>query len=199
LPKPAGPPTIKIEASFASSWRGELDNDPVQQPPPKPKPKLAVPPTIKIGASVASSWRGELDTDPVQQPPPEPKKMPFRKAFASPTRGPRSRSSSPAPSQPQYPPPQWMITQSRSDAGAGDRTGCSNGSAHERRADNDDYYDVGHGRVTEQWRARPFNDSGRFGNRGGKLKEWWTAFHHAKKFGKESLEAFLVAHPKPFS
>ena len=40
---------------------------------------------------------------------------------------------------------------------------------------------------------------GRFGNRGGKLKEWWKAFHHAKKFGKESLNAFLVAHPKPFS
>jgi hypothetical protein len=53
--------------------------------------------------------------------------------------------------------------------------------------------------VTEQWRPRPFKESGRFGNRGGKLKEWWKAFHHAKKFGKESLDAFLVAHPKPFS
>ena len=93
-----------------------------------------------------------------------------------------------------------MIKQSRSDAGAGDRTGCSNGSAHERQADNDDNDDNGNrGRVTEQWRPRSFQESGRFGNRGGKLKEWWKAYHHAKKFGKESLEAFLVAHPKPTS
>ena len=61
----------------------------------------------------------------------------------------------------------------------------------------DDYQ--GRGRVTEKWRPRPDKECGRFGNRGGKLKEWWAAFHHARKFGKESLDAFLMAHPKPTS
>ena len=130
------------------------------------------------------------------QPPPQPKRMP-KKAFASPTRGP----SRPAPSPPlEPPPPWWKIPESRSDDGAGDSTGYSTGSAKKRQADNDKNDDNGdRGRVTEQWRPRPCQERGRFGNRGGKLKEWWKAFHHAKQFGKESLDAFLVAHPKPIS
>ena len=159
-------------------------------------PKPAVPQTIKVGASFASSWRDDVDNDPVQQPPPQPKRMP-KKAFASPTRGP----SRPAPSPPlEPPPPWWKIPESRSDDGAGDSTGYSTGSAKKRQADNDKNDDNGdRGRVTEQWRPRPCQERGRFGNRGGKLKEWWKAFHHAKQFGKESLDAFLVAHPKPIS
>jgi hypothetical protein len=159
-------------------------------------PKRAVPQTIKVEASFASSWRDEVDNDPVQQPPPQPKRMP-NKALTSPPRGP----SRPAPSPPlEPPPPWWKIPESRSDDGAGDRTGCSTGSAQKRQADNDKNDDNGdRGRVTEQWRPRPFQERGRFGNRGGKLKEWWKAFHHAKTFGKESLDAFLVAHPKPIS
>ena len=159
-------------------------------------PKPAVPQTIKVEASFASSWRDDVDNDPVQQPPPQPKRMP-KKAFASPTRGP----SRPAPSPPlEPPPPWWKIPESRSDDGAGDSTGYSTGSAKKRQADNDKNDDnVDRGRVTEQWRPRPCQERGRFGNRGGKLKEWWKAFHHAKQFGKESLDAFLVAHPKPIS
>ena len=79
--------------------------------PPLPKP--AVPPTLMIEASAASSWRDEIEENSVQRKPPQPKKMPVKTAFSSPTRGPRSRSSSPAtgsrPTPPAGPPPPWML------------------------------------------------------------------------------------------
>ena len=56
----------------------------------------------------------------------------------------------------------------------------------------------GRGRTTEAWRPQPDKEGGgRFGNRGGKMKGWYTALHHAKKFGPDAVHAFYTSHPKP--
>ena len=56
----------------------------------------------------------------------------------------------------------------------------------------------GRGRVTEAWRPQPSKEGGgRFGNRGGRMKEWYTALNHAKKFGPDAVQAFYKSHPKP--
>ena len=55
------------------------------------------------------------------------------------------------------------------------------------------------GRVAERWRPRHGHESGegRFGNRGGKAREWYAAYHKAKGFGYDAEQRFLRAHPKP--
>jgi hypothetical protein len=55
--------------------------------------------------------------------------------------------------------------------------------------------DHGAGRVSEAWRPRPGQESGRYGNRGGQLAWWYTARERARRAGR--LADFLRANPKP--
>jgi len=47
----------------------------------------------------------------------------------------------------------------------------------------------------QRWRAGGQGGQARWGNCGGRHKEWWTAFYAAKHAGK--MKAFLEANPKP--
>jgi len=47
----------------------------------------------------------------------------------------------------------------------------------------------------QRWRAGGQGGQARWGNCGGRNKEWWTAFYAAKHAGK--MKAFLEANPKP--
>ena len=52
-------------------------------------------------------------------------------------------------------------------------------------------------RWTEKYRPRPDSEEGRFGDNGGKYKEWHAGFHRAKRYGKEALMLFLADNPHP--
>ena len=56
----------------------------------------------------------------------------------------------------------------------------------------------GHGRLNEAWRPRKGHDKGgRFGDRGGKNKEWWAARSRAARRGQPALQKWLKENPKP--
>ena len=101
---------------------------------------------------------------------PRPPTQPPRTPLRSPSRGPRSAASS---------------------------ASCSSAAAQgaDLTAPQERW---GRGRTTEAWRPQPDKEGGgRFGNRGGKMKGWYTALHHAKKFGPDAVQAFYKSHPKP--
>ena len=51
---------------------------------------------------------------------------------------------------------------------------------------------------SEKWRGQAWRESsGRWANRGGVAREWYTAFYKAKKQGQEHLDAWLRDNPKP--
>jgi hypothetical protein len=53
-------------------------------------------------------------------------------------------------------------------------------------------------RVDEQWRARTGNaKGGRYGNRGGRNRQWYTARAEAASRGEAALATFLRLNPKP--
>ena len=48
------------------------------------------------------------------------------------------------------------------------------------------------------WRGQTYRrGSGRWANRGGQLKEWYTGFYQAKKEGGAYLDEWLHRNPKP--
>jgi hypothetical protein len=101
---------------------------------------------------------------------PRPPTQPLRTPLRSPSRGPMSAASS---------------------------ASCSSAAAQgaDLTAPQERW---GRGRTTEAWRPQPDKEGGgRFGNRGGKMKGWYTALHHAKKFGPDAVQAFYKSHPKP--
>ena len=104
------------------------------------------------------------------------------------------RDWSPPPTQPPRPP---LRSPSRGPRSAASSASCSSAAAQgaDLRAPQERW---GRGRTTEAWRPQPGKDGGgRFGNRGGKMKGWYTALFHAKKFGDDAVQAFLKSHPKP--
>lgn len=50
----------------------------------------------------------------------------------------------------------------------------------------------------EEWRGQQWRPgSERWGNRGGKCRDWYSGFYAAKRQGGAHLEAWLQANPKP--
>ena len=101
---------------------------------------------------------------------------------------------SPPPTQPPRPP---LRSPSRGPRSAASSASCSSAAAQgaDLTAPQERW---GRGRTTEAWRPQPDKEGGgRFGNRGGKMKGWYTALHHAKKFGPDAVQAFYKSHPKP--
>ena len=101
---------------------------------------------------------------------------------------------SPPPTQPPRPP---LRSPSRGPRSAASSASCSSAAAQgaDLTAPQERW---GRGRTTEAWRPQPDKEGGgRFGNRGGKMKGWYTALHHAKKFGPDAVHAFYKSHPKP--
>ena len=98
------------------------------------------------------------------------------------------------PTQPPRPP---LRSPSRGPRSAASSASCSSAAAQgaDLTAPQERW---GRGRTTEAWRPQPDKEGGgRFGNRGGKMKGWYTALHHAKKFGPDAVQAFYQSHPKP--
>jgi len=53
-------------------------------------------------------------------------------------------------------------------------------------------------RTSEAWRPRDGHpDGGRYGNRGGKHKEWYTARARASQRGRQYLQRWLKENPRP--
>ena len=103
----------------------------------------------------------------------------------------------PQPPQPTQPPRPPLRSPSRGPRSAASSASCSSAAAQgaDLTAPQERW---GRGRTTEAWRPQPDKEGGgRFGNRGGKMKGWYTALHHAKKFGPDAVHAFYTSHPKP--
>ena len=50
----------------------------------------------------------------------------------------------------------------------------------------------------QRWRATGGPDGkGRWGNNGGRNREWWTGYYKAKRRGRSAEQRYLMAHPKP--
>ena len=48
------------------------------------------------------------------------------------------------------------------------------------------------------WRGQRYRpNTGKWANRGGANKEWYTAYYRAKAAGADALERFLEEHPHP--
>ena len=48
------------------------------------------------------------------------------------------------------------------------------------------------------WRGQRYRpNTGKWANRGGSNKEWYSAYYRAKAAGADALERFLEEHPHP--
>ena len=56
------------------------------------------------------------------------------------------------------------------------------------------------GKKGDTWRGQEFRESsGRYANRGGKAKDWYTAFYKAKAQGKDAVDNVEKENPKPWA
>ena len=49
----------------------------------------------------------------------------------------------------------------------------------------------------QRWRPTGYNGAGRWGNSGGKNKQWWAGYYRAKRRGPDAERRYCEAFPKP--
>ncbi len=187
------------------------------QPLPFPKPshaKVPRPSSRPLQVQLPASSSGP--SQPKEPPPPE--------LLSQVSLGPSQPPSS-GPSQPKEPPPPELLSQVSVDPSQPPSSGPSQPKASpppkkkaRRTVSVEEYIalqserDVAMqnnipwqmrgppptGTAGETWRGQVYRRlSGKWANRGGVHREWYTGFYQAKKQGKEAVELFLKDNPKP--
>ena len=144
----------------------------------------------------------EKEAQPVEEKKAE--EPPAKKRLRSPSRPPRNvmatSSKAPAPGPPPPPPPppsqrrhrrevsEEELLDLRAEQKAAEEMGL-------RWQDRGPPPDLVQGDTWRGQRYRP--GTGKWANRGGENKQWYSGFYAAKKAGPEAVAAYLAAHPHP--